>query len=158
MPPEEVPALMEILRAAAEEQLSLVRTGTDASALNSALEFGRWIKVPAGMLAEARNAFKAAQDERERERLNELRRSALGYAPKASLLGSETAMMATGADADTPVVGTGSHLIGAVAAAQRAGRKLKSAGKRGKTSKAKAASASRVPAAASLPIGELFSR
>jgi hypothetical protein len=38
VPPEEVPALMDILRAAAEEQLFLVRSGTDASALSSALE------------------------------------------------------------------------------------------------------------------------
>ena len=61
VPPEEVPALMTILRSAAEEQLSLGQHGENVSALQSALEFGRWIKVPAIMLGEARNTFRKAQ-------------------------------------------------------------------------------------------------
>lgn len=68
VPPEEVPALMEILKSAAEEQLSLVQRGDNISALQAALEFGRWIKVPAIMLGEARNNFRAAQDARKRLR------------------------------------------------------------------------------------------
>ena len=52
---------MEILKSAAEEQLSLVQRGDNISALQAALEFGRWIKVPAIMLGEARNNFRAAQ-------------------------------------------------------------------------------------------------
>ena len=44
-PPEDVPALMTILRSAAEEQLLLVQELDSLSALLSALEFGRWIKV-----------------------------------------------------------------------------------------------------------------
>ena len=92
----------------------------------------------------------------------QLRRSALGFAPKASLLHGDGRVMATGAEAacaDAATIGRAAHAIGAVAAAQRASRKLKSATKKGKAGKAKAAAASsRVPAAASLPIGELFSR
>lgn len=40
MPPSDVPALMNILRSAAEEQLSLVQDAEDVSALQAALEFG----------------------------------------------------------------------------------------------------------------------
>jgi hypothetical protein len=87
--------------------------------------------------------------------------AAMGPA-KASLLHGDGTVMATGAEAacaDAATIGRAAHAIGAVAAAQRASRKLKSATKKGKAGKAKAAAASsRVPAAASLPIGELFSR
>ena len=50
-PPEDVPALMTILRSAAEEQLMLVQELDSLSALLSALEFGRWIKVPTWLKA-----------------------------------------------------------------------------------------------------------
>jgi hypothetical protein len=83
VPPEEVPALMTILRSAAEEQLALVQTGSDESALRSALEFGRWIKVPTIMLGEARNVFKASQEARKKEALQRQRRLSLGLAPEA---------------------------------------------------------------------------
>lgn len=78
VPPEDVPALMTILRSAAEEQLEIVRSGDDNAALQSALEFGRWIKVPAIMLGEARNHFKAKQLERKREMKMMKRRMELG--------------------------------------------------------------------------------
>lgn len=42
-PPRDVPALMTILRSAAQEQLDMVQRGDDYGALNMALEFGRWI-------------------------------------------------------------------------------------------------------------------
>ena len=66
-PPEDVPALMTILRSAAEEQLSLVQSVDNFAALQSALDFGRWIKVPPIMLGMARNNFLAAQEERKRK-------------------------------------------------------------------------------------------
>ena len=68
-PPEDVPALMAILRSAAEEQLHLVQREENVSALQAALEFGRWIKVPTIMLGEARNNFRAAQEARKRKLL-----------------------------------------------------------------------------------------
>ena len=77
-PPSDVPALMAILRSAAEEQLSLVQKMDNVAALNSALEFGRWIKVPTIMLGEARNNFNKANAERKRKANNE--RDAVGRA------------------------------------------------------------------------------
>ena len=77
-PPEDVPALMKILRSTAEEQLSLVQHGTDHLALNSALEFGRWIKVPTIMLGEARNNFKATKEKNRKEEVQRLRRLEMG--------------------------------------------------------------------------------
>ena len=78
IPPEDVPALMIILRSAAEEQLELVRNGDDAAALQSALEFGRWIKVPAIMLGEARNQFRTAQEKRKKDEKQAKRRIEMG--------------------------------------------------------------------------------
>ncbi|KOO32431.1 hypothetical protein Ctob_007992 [Chrysochromulina tobinii] len=77
-PPEDVPALMQILRSTAEEQLTLVQQGNDQQALQSALEFGRWIKVPTIMLGEARNNFKAALDKRRHVEAQRLRRLEMG--------------------------------------------------------------------------------
>ena len=77
-PPEDVPALMQILRSTAEEQLTLVQQGNDQQALQSALEFGRWIKVPTIMLGEARNNFKAALDKRRHVEVQRLRRLEMG--------------------------------------------------------------------------------
>ena len=45
MPPSDVPALMNILRSAAEEQLGLVQDAEDMSALQAALEFGAWHQI-----------------------------------------------------------------------------------------------------------------
>ena len=42
VPPEDVPALMTILKSTAEEQLTLVQKAEDHSALQAALQFGRW--------------------------------------------------------------------------------------------------------------------
>lgn len=78
VPPEDVPALMDILRSTAEEQLSLVQGGTDESALQAALGFGRWIKLPTLMLGEARNAFKEAQAAVAKEAQRHARRAVLG--------------------------------------------------------------------------------
>ena len=79
-PPEDVPALMAILRSTAEEQLTLVQHGGDYQALQSALDFGRWIKVPTIMLGEARNNFKSAMDERRKEEMHRQRRLQMGIA------------------------------------------------------------------------------
>ena len=67
VPPEDVPALMTILRSAAEEQLMLVQQLDSLSGLLSALEFGRWIKVPIIKLGEARKNFMTAQEARKRQ-------------------------------------------------------------------------------------------
>ena len=77
-PPEDVPALMTILRSAAEEQLTLVQELDSLSALLSAIEFGRWIKVPTIKLGEARKNFMSAQEARKRQV-----RNAAGAVPSA---------------------------------------------------------------------------
>ncbi len=77
-PPEDVPALMEILRRTAEEQLEIVTSGSDEKALGSALQFGRWVRLPALMLGEARNNFKQAQDFAKKRELELQRRRELG--------------------------------------------------------------------------------
>ena len=77
-PPEDVPALMTILRSAAEEQISYVEQGTDAAALQAALDFGRWVKMPAIRLGEARNLFKARVDARKKDERARTRRAGLG--------------------------------------------------------------------------------
>ena len=66
-PPEDVPALMTILRSAAEEQLMFTQKLDSLSALLSAIEFGRWIKVPTIKLGEARRNFMNAQEARKRQ-------------------------------------------------------------------------------------------
>ena len=66
-PPEDVPALMTILRSAAEEQLMFTQKLDSLSALLSAIEFGRWIKVPTIKLGEARKNFMNAQEARKRQ-------------------------------------------------------------------------------------------
>ena len=81
VPPEEVPALMDILRESAEEQLTLVQGGSDAFALQSALQFGRWIRVPMTNLRGARNVFFKAQQRRDEERAERQRRLDLGFKP-----------------------------------------------------------------------------
>ena len=93
-PPEDVPALMTILRSAAEEQLALVQKLDSLSGLLSALEFGRWIKVPALKLGEARKNFMTAQEEHKRRV-----RKALG-APSAEA--PTAAELPAGALADAP--------------------------------------------------------
>ena len=112
------------------------------------------------MLAEARNAFKAAQDERERERQNELRRSALGFTSRAALLdGNAVEPAASGTE--TPFDGSASRVFGAVAAAQRASKKLKMPSKKAKAGgKTRAATACRrVPSVVTgMPSAELFSK
>ena len=77
-PPEDVPALMTILRSTAQEQLSLVQSGTDEKAMQAALGFARWIKLPTLLLGEARNAFKAAREREEKDRQQHERRRQLG--------------------------------------------------------------------------------
>lgn len=79
VPPEDVPALMTILRSTAEEQLTLVQKAEDYSALQAALQFGRWIKLPTLMLGEARINFKKTQDAKKKEQLNNLRKLQLGH-------------------------------------------------------------------------------
>ena len=59
-------------------QLTLVQMADDVSALQAALHFGRWIKLPALMLGEARINFKRAQDARKKEQQHNLRRMQLG--------------------------------------------------------------------------------
>lgn len=77
-PPDNVPALMTILRSTAQEQLSLVQHGTSESELQAALGFGRWVRLPTLLLGEARNAFKLAQYEVQKERKRVLRRAQMG--------------------------------------------------------------------------------
>jgi len=77
-PPEDVPALMEILRRTAEEQLEIVTSGSDEKALASALQFGRWVKLPALMLGEARNNFKQSQELVKKREAERQRRRGLG--------------------------------------------------------------------------------
>ena len=79
-PPKEVPQLMNILKSAAEEQLEMVQRGDDYVALNSALDFGRWIGLRTIKLGEARNNFKLHQDERKKEEKERARRVDLGLA------------------------------------------------------------------------------
>ena len=79
VPPEDVPALMTILRSTAEEQLTLVQKAEDYSALQAALQFGRWIKLPTLMLGEARINFKKTQDAKKKEQLHNLRKLQLGH-------------------------------------------------------------------------------
>uniref|UniRef100_UPI0033416BF0 hypothetical protein n=1 Tax=Gemmatimonas sp. TaxID=1962908 RepID=UPI0033416BF0 len=71
---------MNILKSAAEEQLEMVQRGEDYVALNSALDFGRWIGLRTIKLGEARNNFKLHQDERKKEEKERARRVDLGLA------------------------------------------------------------------------------
>ena len=98
VPPEDVPALMTILRSTAIEQLSLVQGGTDDAALQAALGFGRWVKLPTLMLGEARNAFKASKDQLKREEKQRQRRLELGIVKAAE--GSPGAASPGGAEID----------------------------------------------------------
>lgn len=131
VPPDEVPELMTILRSAAEEQLAMVREGTDGQALASALEFGRWIKVPAGMLAEARNMFKAAQDGREKELQNQRRRAALGFVTANQELDAEAKKRSGSKASAQPTLegatrtSSASPSAGGTGAQREKGRKLK---------------------------------
>jgi len=77
-PPVGVPALVEILRSTAMEQLSLVRCGSDEEALQAALSFGRWIKLPMLLLGEARNQFKQLAASREKTQRRQRRRVEMG--------------------------------------------------------------------------------
>ena len=90
MPPEDVPDLMTVLRVAAEEQLVLVQKAHDHDALHSALEFGKWIKVPTKMLVVARNTFKGNQFERDKALREYERRVEMGLAPKVIDLSGDT--------------------------------------------------------------------
>ena len=67
-------------RSAAEEQLELVKSGSDPLLLQSALEFGKWVKLKTSNLSSARNHFKAVQDERRRNEAEKERRRGLGLA------------------------------------------------------------------------------
>lgn len=124
-PPDDVPALMAILRSAAEEQLALVQSGDDASALQMALEFGRWIKVPTILLGEARNRFKAAADTRREAEKTRARRAQMGMTPgggggdgssASEALGVVGAAGAAGSAAATPSKKQGMQSEGAVSA------------------------------------------
>ena len=133
VPPEDVPALMTILRSTALEQLSLVQYGDDEKALDAALGFGRWIKLPTLMLGEARNAFKAAQDARKLEQKVHYRRYVLGLEaspelPKSDLPVTESHFSSSKQTALQAEVGVlpdevtkegGSHAVGAPNAATR---------------------------------------
>lgn len=77
-PPREVPALMTILRAAAEEQLVAVQRGNDAAALHSSIEFGRWVGIRTIKLGEARNIFRSQQERKATAELSRARHLALG--------------------------------------------------------------------------------
>ena len=109
-PPDDVPALMAILRSAAEEQLALVQSGEDPQALQMALEFGRWIKVPTILLGEARNRFKAAADARREAEKTRARRAQMGMktggggdgSSASEAPGAEGAAGAVGSAAATP--------------------------------------------------------
>jgi hypothetical protein len=76
--PPEVPALQEILRSTAHEQLTLVRCGTDEDALAEAVGFGRWMQLPARLLGEARNEFRELAAAREIAKKRLRRRSEIG--------------------------------------------------------------------------------
>lgn len=109
VPPEDVPALMEILRSTAEEQLGLVTSGNDEKALASALQFGRWVKLPALMLGEARNNFKLSQDfakERDKQRK---RRIELGLPPDDGGTEQETDRSADDEDQAEGPAAAGNH-------------------------------------------------
>ena len=78
VPPEEVPALMDILRESVEEQSACARRFRRIVTVSTAI--GRWIRVPMTNLRGARNVFfKASErDEGEAERQ---RRLDLGFKP-----------------------------------------------------------------------------
>ena len=93
-PPESFPELMRSLQTAARERLAKVQAGSDEEALNLALDFGRWIKLPTVLLGTARNGFKARQIKALKEAQHLERRRDLGLAGKASPAGSpETSTM-----------------------------------------------------------------
>ena len=114
-PPESFPELMRSLQTAARERLAKVQAGSDEEALNLALDFGRWIKLPTVLLGTARNGFKARQIKALKEAQHLERRRGLGLAGEASPTGSpETSTgTSTGISTGTMQLAVDTHSAGA---------------------------------------------
>ena len=77
-PPTAFPELMAKLQLAARERLQKCQAGNDAAALELALDFGRWIKLPTVLLGIARNEFKKLQMKALKAEQAQLRRVEFG--------------------------------------------------------------------------------
>lgn len=78
VPPTRFPEIMALMQTAARERLIALQHSVDEAALEQALEFGKWMRLPTRFLCEVRDAFRKSQQRHDYAQREQRQRQALG--------------------------------------------------------------------------------